>query len=476
MPTINANQARPNVQYDLIVLGAGAAGSTAAATAAAQGAHVALVERDQLGGTCLNYGCDPTKTLLAIAHRLYQARHSAPYGLFIPTVTVDWQQVQSYVRQVIQRIRGGTPEEAVQGLHEQGIDVISGTAHFISPYEVQVQETTYSAPRVILATGNQTVIPAIEGLSEAGFLTNREAVSLPSLPRRLAILGGGAIGIEFAQLFQRFGVQVSVLEQSAHLLEKEDRELANELCRLLRQEGISLQSEVQLLRVSSTPSGKKLLLQHKDGQQSELEVDEILLALGRRPALTELALEKAGVVSMASGVPVDQTLRTNVPHIWAAGDVLGGLQFTHLAYEQGRLAAQNAFANQPQPFGERIIPWVTYTDPPLAHVGKTEEELREKQAIYRVGHISFNEIERAITSGETMGQVKLFVDEAGLILGGQILGQRADDLLAPLVLAMQLKLSAEQLAATILPYPTRSQAIRWVSDHVKGSLDFESSI
>jgi dihydrolipoamide dehydrogenase len=452
--------------YDLLVIGAGAAGSTAATTAASNGARVALVERDKMGGTCLNYGCDPTKTLLHIAHMLYQARHAETYGLQIPQANVAWDKVQDYVKQVITTIRGGTPDEANAAMRKQGIAVLEGEASFVSPHEVTIAGEKVTAERIIIASGSQTVVPPIEGLADAGFLTNVEAIALPTLPKRMAIIGGGAIGVEFAQMFQRFGVQITIVEQSAHILDKEDRELAALLRDLLSKEGIRFKTGTALQRVERTDGGKRLTLKHEQDGQEELLVDEVLLAIGRRPTLEKLNLEAAGVKTTKKGIVVDEYLRSSTPHIWAAGDVASPYQFTHVAYEQGKLAAQNAFSQQAQAFDNRVIPWVTYTTPALAHVGQTEEQLREAGIDYKVSRMKFSEVERAISQGQTDGMVKLLVDQQDKILGAHILGARADDLLAPLLIAMQNNLSVEAIASTIFPYPTLGEGVRWAADRV----------
>lgn len=452
--------------YDLLVIGAGAAGNAAATHAAGNGARIALIERDKIGGTCLNYGCDPTKTLLHIAATLYQTHHADRYGLRIPPASFDWATVKAYTREVINRIRGGASDEASEELAKKGIEVITGEASFVSPHEVSVLGRTLTARRIIVASGSQTLVPPIEGLEKVGYITNVEAVAQPSLPRRLAIVGGGAIGMEFAQMYHRFGVNVTVLERSSYPLDKEDRELADQLCDLLTREGIHIETEAELQQVQKTVDGKKLLYRCKSGPQQELVADEILLALGRRPTLEKLNLEAIGVRTEKKGIEVDEYLRTSVPHVWAAGDVTGGLQFTHVAYQQGKVAAHNACSDQPQPFDGSVVPWVTYTDPPLAHVGKTEEQLREQGIAYRVGRMEFNEVERAITMGQTAGLVKLLVDKQDHILGGHILGARADDLLAPIIVAMHAKIPATQLASTIIPYPTLSEAVRWAADRL----------
>ena len=296
--------------YDLLVIGAGAGGSTAASTAAQNGIRVALVERDKIGGTCLNYGCDPTKTMIHVAGLLYHARHADRFGLRISEAKADWTSVLSWVHQVQLRIRGGTSEEAAAQLSHKGIHVLPGDATFVSPHELTIAGKTISADRIIVAPGSQEAIPPIEGLNEAGFITNVEAVSLPTLPNRLAVVGGGAIGIEFAQMFHRFGVEVTVLERSSIILDKEDREVADTLCSLLEKEGLRLETSSELKRIQRDAQGKCLTIRCGERAEEQLVVDEILLAIGRQPSLASLHLEKAGVKTSKKGIEVDATLRS----------------------------------------------------------------------------------------------------------------------------------------------------------------------
>jgi pyruvate/2-oxoglutarate dehydrogenase complex dihydrolipoamide dehydrogenase (E3) component len=333
--------------YDLLILGAGAAGSAAASAAAGERRRVALVERHLLGGTCLNYGCDPTKTLLHTAKALTQARQAGRFGLHIPTAEVEWGQVLSQVQRALTQMRGGTLPEVVAQLKEQGIEVLLGEARFLSTDELEVGEQRVRAKRVLIATGCAPTIPPVEGLGEVGYLTNMEAVALPVLPRRLAVVGGGPIGLEFAQMFRRFGVEVTVLERGPHLLEKEDPELADHLSKLLAEEGLRLETNAELRRVQRANGCKRLTIRCGEREEETLEVDEILLALGRCPALEELHLEAAGVQASEKGVQVDATLRTNVPTIWAAGDVLGGYQFTHLATRRANMSPTMPLPNAP---------------------------------------------------------------------------------------------------------------------------------
>jgi pyruvate/2-oxoglutarate dehydrogenase complex dihydrolipoamide dehydrogenase (E3) component len=453
-------------QYDLLVIGSGAAGSSAVTSIDKKGLRVALVERGKLGGTCLNYGCDPTKTLLYIANRLYEARHASRYGLRVPEAQDDWTTVQQLVHDTINRLRGGTPEEAQTKFTQQGIELLEGEARFLSPHEISVSgyNGIFSAERILIATGSETLIPPIEGLDETGYITNVQAVSLPTLPRRMAIAGGGAIGIEFAQMFRRFGVEVTVLERGPSILDTEDRELADRLCTLLTAEGIKLETNAEVKRVRRSGDSKRLTIQCGERDNEELEVDEFLVAVGRRAAFASLNLEAAGVETHKKGIVVDQTLRTTTSHIWAAGDVASPYQFTHVASEQGKLAVQNAFSSNPQPFDDRVISWGIFTYPSLAHVGKTEQQLQQDKVKYQAACVPFSKNERAITEDKTEGLLKLLVDPQGTILGGHILGTRADDLLAPIILAMHASLPVHALASTILPYPTMSEIVRLAAE------------
>jgi pyruvate/2-oxoglutarate dehydrogenase complex dihydrolipoamide dehydrogenase (E3) component len=450
-------------EYDLIVIGAGGAGSTAATAAARMGKRVALIERDKLGGTCLNYGCDPTKTLLHTASVLYHARHASALGLRIPQAEADWSAVLAHVRQVLETIRGGTPEQARVGISAQNIDLFMGEASFSSPHEISVNGETLRSERFVIATGTVPFIPDIEGLSEAGYITNVEAVSLPELPKRLVVIGGGPIGLEFAQMFNRFGVQVVVIERAKQPLPHEDHELARVLCAQLTAEGIRLEFGAEMRCGEIDEHGKRIHVHSEKGTDEEFVVDQLLVAVGRRPALGELNLGAAGVQYTAGGITTDATLRTNVPHIWAAGDITSQYQFTHVARDQGDLIAHNVFDPEPQAFDDRIIPWVTFTDPELARVGMSEADLQAAKIEYRVGRVAFNKLDRAIATSQTVGSVKILADADGKILGGHILGANAGDLIAPVVYAMRFGLTVKMIGAAMLPYPTMAQAVRWAA-------------
>ncbi len=450
-------------KYDLIVIGSGGAGSTAATSAAGSGKRVALIERDKLGGTCLNYGCDPTKTLLHIASVLYRAKNASALGLSIPHAKADWEAVQAHVRQIQETIRGGTPEQARAGIAAQNVDLFMGEAMFTSPHEIQVNGETLYGEQFVIATGTVPFIPDIDGLTEAGYITNVEAVSLSELPKRLVVIGGGPIGLEFAQMFSRFGSKVVVVERSKQPLQHEDPELAMLLCSRLTKEGIRLEFGTEMRCGEINEHGKHVHIHGEDGKEEDLVADQLLVAIGRRPALNSLHLKAASVHYTEEGITTDSTLRTNVPHIWAAGDITSKYQFTHVASDQGELAAHNVFAKKPRAFDDRVIPWVTFTDPELARVGKSEADLQEAKIEYRVGRAYFSKLDRAIANDQTFGSVKLLADADGKILGGHILGANAGDLIAPVVYAMRFGLTAKMMAEAMLPYPTMAEAVRWAA-------------
>ncbi len=447
-------------QYDFVIIGAGTAGNSAAFAAAEKGRRVALIERDKLGGTCHNYGCDPTKTLLHVGQLRYRARHANRYGLRTGSIEVDWDAVQAWVQKVLEEMQGGTDEEARQSVRDKGIDLLFGEARFVSAHEVEVNGETLSGDQILIATGMQAVVPDIEGLRETGFITNVEAVSLPKLPGRLAVVGGGPLGAEFAQLFRRFGVEIIVVEQSETLLPTEDSELSDMLADLLRKEGIKIELGAELTNVAQTDTGKRITFK-RDHETLTADVDEILVALGRRPNLDALNLETAGVETTKKGVEVDAYLRTNVPHIWAAGDIASQYPFTHVAEAQGKLVVHNAFAQQPRPFNDYAVPWATYTDPELAHVGKTEDELNQDGVPYYVVRHLMKQNDRAIAIGRTEGMVKMLVGDDDLLLGGHVLAAHGGEIIAPLVVAMRNKLPVTALADTLLPYPTLAESVRY---------------
>jgi pyruvate/2-oxoglutarate dehydrogenase complex dihydrolipoamide dehydrogenase (E3) component len=448
--------------YDLIVVGAGAAGSTAASEARGQGARVAMVEQWKVGGTCLNAGCDPTKALVRAAHALYETRTASRFGIEVEDARVDWPRVIDRVERVIDTIRGGDGD---RNIREAGIDLRKGHARLHSPTEVAVEGDFLRGEAVILATGVRAFVPAIPGLREAGFITNVEAVTLPVLPRSLVIIGGGTIAMEFAQVFARFGVQVTVLGRNPRLLSLEEPELVDMLRDLLEQEGVRIETGVTLEGVSSA-GGRKRIVARRDGARFEIETDEILVAAGRTPQVEDLGLESAGVNYDATGIIADATLRTSAPGVWAAGDcVAGSPRFTSLADHQGRVAAHNALGGLPvRDAIETVVPTAVFTDPELGRVGLTEAAARQAGHEVRAETVPMRDLARAVITGETAGAVKLVADAVtGRMLGGSVLAAGGGELLGEIALAIRLGLTCHAIADTLHAYPTFSEGVFWTA-------------
>lgn len=452
----------PSAPYDLIVVGAGAAGSTAASEARGQGARVAMIEQWKVGGTCLNAGCDPTKALVRAAHALHEVRTASRFGIEVDDVQVDWPRAIDRVERVIDTIRGGDGD---RNIREAGIDLRKGHARLLSPTEVAVEGDVLRGEALILATGVRAFVPALPGLREAGFITNVEAVTLPVLPRSLAIIGGGTIAMEFAQIFARFGVQVTVLGRNPRLLPLEEPELVEMLRGLLEQEGVRIETGVTLERVSSRGDRKRIVA-HRDGVWFEIEADEILVAAGRTPQVEDLGLETAGVVHDATGIVADATLQTSAPGVWAAGDcVAGSPRFTSLADHQGRVAAHNALGALPlRDAIETVVPTAVFTDPELGRVGLTEAAARHAGHAVRAETVPMRDLARAVITGETAGAVKLVADAAtGRMLGGSVLAAGGGELLGEIALAVRLGLTCHAIADTLHAYPTFSEGVFWTA-------------
>lgn len=450
-------------RFDLVVIGAGGAGSTVAFDAVNRNVKVAMIERWKVGGTCLNVGCDPTKTLVRAAAVAHSARHASRYGIEIPAFTVDWTAVMDRVARVIDTIRGGDGDANVRNA---GIALFKSHARFRDANTLMLEDgQIISADKVVIATGAAERVPTIDGLLDVGYITNMEAVALPALPRSLAIIGGGVIAVEFAQIFARFGVEVTILGSSDHLLPKEEPALADALQTVLEHEGIRVETGVRVTHVDRDGENK-VLRAEGGGKAQSWSASEILLAAGRAPVVDGLDLENAGVeYSPKDGIAVDAQLRTTAPNIWAVGDVTNVYPFTHVADYQARIAEHNALSGEaPHAADYAAIPWATFTDPELSRVGMTEDEAIEAGHDAVSATVQMKDLARAITSGETAGMVKLVADRStGRILGGHILAANGGELIAEVGLAMRTGLVVQEIAKTVHAYPTMSEAVFWTA-------------
>ena len=448
--------------YDMIVIGGGSAGLVTSAGAAGIGARVALIEQDRLGGECLWTGCVPSKALIACARAVRDAKTADRFGVRAEGISVDFPRVMDRVRDVQRRIE---PHDSPERFRSLGVDVIHGTARFVGHRSIRVDARTIDAKRVVIATGSKPAIPPIDGLEDTPYLTNETIFSLERQPGELLVIGGGAIGLELAQAFARLGTRVRVVESSPKLLPREDEELTELLARRLASEGVELMLGATVTRASRTAGGIRLDVRRADGTHTSLDGDTLLVATGRASSVASLETAQAGVETGKQGIVVDQQLRTTADGVWAAGDVTGGLRFTHVADYEARLVIRNAFFPFASKADYSVVPWVTFTEPELAHVGLTELEAREQHGdSIGVWRRPFRDVDRAIADDEVEGLVKLITDRRGRILGGHVLGHGAGSLIAEITLAMKQGISASALGNTIHAYPTYPEAIRHAAE------------
>ena len=456
----------PKPRYNLVVIGAGAGGLVSAAGAAGVGAQVALIESHLLGGDCLNVGCVPSKALLRCAKVAETVRRAAEYGVKVDgNVSVDFDAVMERMRRL--RATIAPNDSAARFTNQLGVDVFIGRAQFTGKNTVEVNGKTLSFSKAVIATGGTAAIPNIPGLHDAPYLTNATIFNLTQLPARLGVIGAGPIGLELAQAFQRFGAQVTVFSRSDEIMPKEDREAAKIVEAALRRDGISFEFHAQYRRIESQDGRPPVsVILEDDGGERRLEFDALLVATGRKPAVNGLGLEDAGIQFDARmGVSVNDWLQTTNPDVYAVGDVASKYQFTHVSDFMARMVIRNALFFGRDTFSKFLIPWATYTDPEVGHVGLYEKDLQEQNIAYATFQRAFAEVDRAIVDEETEGFVKIHVKKGSdQILGATIVGSHAGDMMSEITVAMQSKMGLSTLASVIHPYPTAAEAIRQCGD------------
>lgn len=449
--------------YDLVVIGGGSAGLVAAGGAGILGARVALIEKNKLGGDCLYTGCVPSKTLIRSARLASDMRRAEKYGFETPKVNFknnDFASVINRVQSVISTIE---EHDAPEVFEEMGAEVIFGSPKFISKNEIEVELKTgdkriMKAKRFCISTGSSPFVPPIEGIEDAGYITNEEIFHLKNLPETLIVLGGGAIGAEMSQAFARFGSRVTIIEMAERILSKEDAEASAFIEKVFEKEGITLKTNSKAVKVHKSADGKKVVtIEKENGEKEEIESDEILVAVGRRPNTKALDLEKAGVKTEKGKVKVDDYLRTSNKSIYAAGDVNGAFQFTHIADYEAQVVLQNCFLFFPftKKADYTVVPWVTFTEPEVARVGLIERESIEKfgRDSVKIYKVLFEENDRANAEGDPEGFAKLVL-KGEKILGVTIVGSHAGELLSEFTIAMKYDLSITDLNKAIHVYPT----------------------
>jgi pyruvate/2-oxoglutarate dehydrogenase complex dihydrolipoamide dehydrogenase (E3) component len=445
-----------NQTYDIAIIGAGSGGLTAASFAARLGARVALIEKNRIGGDCTWTGCVPSKALLKAARVAHECRTAAQYGIATSPPVTDMSRVRDYVRRAIEQVyQFETPEQ----LRLQGIDVFLGEARFVNPQTVSAAGQTIGAKKFLITTGARSTPPSIQGIDEVPFLTYERIFENDRLPERLLVIGGGPIGVELAQAYQRLGSQVTIIARV--LLPREEPQARERLEQVFLREGLrQVRNRAEAVRKED---GEIIVT----AEVEEVRGDLLLIASGRSPNIAGLDLENAGVRHSAKGIPVDDQLRTNVRNIYAAGDVAGGHQFTHFAGWQAFQAVRNALLPGHSSGFTEVVPWVTFTDPEVAHVGLTEEQARAKfGGNVRVANWEMNHTDRAICDNDDAGFIKVVAKRDGTILGATIVAARAGEAITEFVLALQHGWNVSELAGSIHAYPTYSTAVQQLASQM----------
>jgi pyruvate/2-oxoglutarate dehydrogenase complex dihydrolipoamide dehydrogenase (E3) component len=441
------------IEADLCVIGAGSAGLTVAAGGSQMGARVVLVEKGKMGGDCLNYGCVPSKALLAAGHAAQSMRDADRFGIKAVEPEVDFAAVNRHVHDVIGHIAPMDSQGRFEGL---GVQVIRAAARFTGPREVEASGQRIRARRYVIATGSSAAIPPIQGIGEVPVLTNETIFDLDARPQHLVVIGGGPIGVELAQAHRRLGCRVTVLEM-ASLLGRDDPEAAEVVRRRLMAEGVEIREGARINRVRGGAGGIEVTIE-RDGATEEIRGSHLLVAAGRKANVDGLGLDSAGIEHSGKGIMVDARLRTTNKRVFAIGDVAGSYQFTHVAGYHGGIVLRNALFWLPAKADHQAVPWVTYTDPELAQVGLTDMQAKEMLgAGIRVLRWGFSENDRANAERRPDGFVKVVTDKRGRVVGATIVGAQAGELILPWVLAVSEKWKIGKMAGVIAPYPTLSE-------------------
>ncbi len=449
------------IETDICIIGAGSGGLSVAAGASQMGARTVLIEKGKMGGDCLNYGCVPSKALIAASHAAQAIRSSDRFGIAAGEPNVNFQGVHDHVQGVIDAI---APNDSVARFEGLGVTVIQGEGRFTGPREVTADGKQVRAKYFVVATGSAAGVPPIPGIDQVPYLTNETVFELTERPDHLIVIGGGPIGSELAQAHRRLGAQVTILEMFA-VLGKDDPEVTDVVKRRMREEGIDLREGTAIKQIERRGDAVAVTVE-KDGTSEVITGSHLLVAAGRAPNFDGLDLEAAGIEYSKTGIDVDARLRTSNKRVFAIGDVSGGYQFTHMAGYHAGIVIRNALFKLPAKVNYGAVPWVTYTDPEIAHVGQTEAQAQESLGRdIRILRFAFHENDRAQAEHETDGLIKVVTDKRGRVLGASIAGARAGELLLPWVMAVAQKQKIGTMASLIAPYPTLSE----VSKRAAGS-------
>lgn len=437
-------------KYDIAVIGAGAAGLTAAFTGAGFSKKVVLIDKNLPGGECTWSGCIPSKSLINIAEEVHHAKK------YTPDLKVDTSAVLKDIQDIIQKVYSG---ESPEVLKKSGIDFINGYAKFVDPHAVEVNGERIEAKKIILSTGSSPMVPPIKGLDKVSYLTNETIFKQKSFPESMTILGGGAIGVEMAQALNRLGIKVTLVEKFERILPKDEEELVLMIQQRLVDEGVAIHTSATAVKANQEGSRIDLVIE-KDGKEMTVSGEGLLVALGRKANVTGYDLEKAGVQYDSKSIQVDEHLETTAKGIYAIGDVVGPYQLSHMANVQGITATQNAILPINKKMDYEHVTWCTYTDPELGRSGLSEEEAREKHGdSIRVYEHEYADLDRANTKKDSIGKVKIILDKKGYILGASILGDRAGEIISQIQTIKSLNINMGKLSGVIHPYPTYSEVL-----------------
>ncbi len=441
--------------FDLIVIGSGSGGSVGAHYARSRNKSVAIFESVAIGGECPNFACVPTKALLHAAKTYETVQNAKQYGVLVEKATLDYSKVKRWKDLVVSRTGAA---RGAASFEEDGMTVVMGKAKFTGPHTVEAGGKTYSAKHFLIAAGTDVFVPPIPGLDEAGYITFKHAVNFNHLPKSIFIIGGGPIGCEFAQIFSTFGSKVTMADAAPRLLVRDDSDVSRLVQALFENRGVDIYCEAKITAVERK-GDKKVVHVEKGTKKEAIVVEEILVATGKRPSLN-LDLEKAGIKYDNHGIKVNSYLQTSASHIYAAGDVVGPYQYTPTASYQSHIAAHNAFSyNKIRPNYD-VVPRCVFTDPEVAGVGMSEDEIKEKKIAYKKGVAPIAIVGRANTENEMNGFVKVLTDKNEKIIGASIVGPRAGEMIHELALAMKLRAKASDIASMIHAFPTFSETIK----------------
>ena len=438
--------------YDIVIIGAGSGGLSVAAGAAQLGAKVALIEKHKMGGDCLNYGCVPSKALIAAGEAAQTIRSAGRFGVNGHEPAIDFAKVNAHVHGVIATI---APHDSVARFTELGCHVIQAAAKFVSPSELEAGGTRLTARRFVVSTGSRAFVPPIPGIKDVKAYTNETIFDLTEAPGHLIVIGGGPIGIEMAQAHRRLGCKVTVIEAFS-IMPKDDPDAVAVVRARLLEEGLTIIESAKVDGVSQAGNGVAVGI-NRNGKAETIMGTHLLVAAGRRPNVNDLGLDAAGITFSAKGIEVDARLRTSNKRVFAIGDVAGGYQFTHMASYHAGIVVRNALFNIPAKVDYKAVPWVTYSDPELAHVGKTLAEAQKTDAGARATQWQLTENDRAQAERATEGFIQVVTSKGGRIIGATIVGRHAGELILPWVLAVQKSMSMRDMTSIIAPYPTLSE-------------------